>query len=142
MTDTLQTLLRLREAARKETLAALRKAENERDLQMAKLVEVRESVKTARAQVDPTDATDLTHYHGYRLRQEMAERREAARLAQKDRDLEGRRNAHVLRVRDELALSGLIDARAETEREEADRRENKQMDEIANRNKGESHDAA
>lgn len=140
MANTLETLLKLREAARKETLAALRKAEAERETQVARLAEVRMSIVMARESLDPTDPTDLTHYHGFRLRQEMAERREAARLAQKDRDLEIKRNAHILRVRDELSLAELIDAREKFAAVEASRGDQRRMDELASR--GGRYDAA
>lgn len=140
MANTLETLLRLREAARKETLAALRKAEAEREAQVGRLADVRMSIVLARGALDPTDATDLTHYHGFRLRQEMAERREGARLAQKDRELEARRNAHILRVRDELSLADLIEARERVAINEANRAEQADLDEIAGR--GNRYDAA
>lgn len=140
MANTLETLLRLREAARKETLAALRKAEAEREAQMGRLADVRLSIVHARTAVDITDANDVTNYHSFRLRQEMAERREAARLAQKDRELEARRTAHISRVRDELSLSELIDAREHAAALEANRHEQSKMDEIASR--GSRYDAA
>lgn len=141
MSSTLHTLLRLREAARKETLTALRKAEQERDTQEARLADVRASVVMARASLDPTDPADLSNYHSFRLRQEMAERRESARLAQKDRELDSRRTAHVLRVRDELALSELIESREAAEALELTRHDARKLDEMASRI-GARHDAA
>jgi flagellar export protein FliJ len=133
MPSTLHTLLRLRGLDREASAVALRKAEDERDSQRQKLDEVRATVARARENVSATDAADLAVYHQFRLRQEMAERREMARLAQKERDLETKRNLHVGRVRDELALQNVIDAKAVEEARDESRRDQAQNDEVAAR---------
>jgi hypothetical protein len=134
MGSTLHTLLRLRGLEREASSLALRKAEDDRDAQRAKLDDVRTSIARARESVDTLDVIDLNIYHQFRLRAEMNERREAARLAQKDKELEARRAVHVGRVRDELALQNVIDAKDLAEAREDSKRDQAKMDELAARN--------
>lgn len=136
MSGTLHTLLRLRTLAREETAVAVRKAEDEREAQLARLVAVRESVARARTETDLEDALDLAAYYAFRLRSEMAERREAARLAQKERDVEQKRALHVVRVRDEIAMQNVIDHRERQAAVDEGRRDAARMDEIAARRAG------
>lgn len=111
----------------------VRRAEDERDVQAARLDAVRRSVAEARADLDPTDPFALTTYHAFRMRQEVAERREAARLQQREREVEQKRTVHVGRVRDELAMANVIEAHAREEAADEARRDGQRMDDIAAR---------
>ncbi len=133
VSGTLHTLLRLRTIARESSSLALRKAEDERAAQLEKLRGVRSAVESARTETDMNDALDLANYYAFRLRSEMAERREAARLAQKERDVEQKRAIHATHVRDELAMDNVIDLRERQEAREQQRRESREMDEVAGR---------
>lgn len=131
--SSLDTLLRLRARAREESQAMLRRAEDERDLQRGRLDAVRKAIADARADLDPHDALALATYHAFRLAQEPLERRETARLLQREREVEQKRAIHVGRVRDELAMANVIEAHAREEAEEEARRDARRMDEIAAR---------
>ncbi len=136
MSPALHTLHRLREHARKESDVLVRQAERARDVQSERVDSIHASVAQARENVDGTDALELTAYHAFRLRQELASRRESARLSQKERELENQRVRHGARVRDELALANVIEAAALTDSEDRRRREDKRMDEVAARTVG------
>lgn len=129
----LHSLHRLRQHARRETETSLRRAQEERDVQAAKVDALRAAVAEAREGVDPNDASDLSAYHAWRLRTEMNERRESARLAQRERDLEQTTRVHQDNVRRELSLERVIDEHAQRELEDARRAEGRTMDEIASR---------
>lgn len=129
----LHTLLKLRRAAREESQAILRKAEDERDTQAARLQAVLDATVAGRDALDPTDPFSLTTWHAFRMRQEVAERRESAKLKQRERDFEQKRGLHVSRVRDELALEKVIEHHDAEEEEAARELEAKKMDEIASR---------
>lgn len=111
----------------------VRRAEDERDAQAGRLDAVRRSVADARAQMDPSDPFALTTYHAFRMRQEVAERREAARLQQREREVEQKRAVHVGRVRDEIAMANVIDAHAREAAADEARRDSRRMDDIAAR---------
>ena len=111
----------------------VRTAERARDVQSERVDAIHASVASARENVDGGDALELTAYHAFRLRQELAARRESARLSQKERELENQRVRHSGRVRDELALANVIEAANVSEAEERRRREDKRMDEVAAR---------
>lgn len=129
----LPTLLRLRRAAREESQAAVRRAEDDRDTQAQRLAGIRTATASARENFDPSDVAALVGYHEFRARQEVQERREAARLVQRERELEVKRTQHAGRVRDELALETVIERKqVEAEREEL-RRDNARMDELGRR---------
>ncbi len=127
------TLLRLRQRAREESQALVRRAEDEREAQAQRLAAVRDSVVRAREELDHTNPIALTNYHAFRMRQEVAERREAGKLVQRERELEQKRAIHVGRVRDELAMQNVIEAHAREEAEAEARRDARRMDEIAAR---------
>lgn len=131
MPSSLNILLRLRTGAREESQALLRRAEDERDAQAARLTALREATVAARASLDPCDPFALTTYHAFRMRQEVAERREVAKLVQRERELEQKRGLHVGRVRDELAMKNVIDAQAVTAAKEESARDARRMDDIA-----------
>lgn len=129
----LHILLKLRRAAREESQALLRKAEDERDAAAARLHAVQAATAAGREALDPTDPFSLTTWHSFRMRQEVAERRESAKLKQRERDVDQKRGIHVARVRDELALDKVIAHHDAEELEETRARESKRMDEIASR---------
>ena len=132
-TSALATLLRLRTAAREESQTALRRAEDERDAQARRLEAVQEATARARSELDPNDAGALLAYHSFRTRQEVTERREAAKLGQRDRELDHKRGIHVSRVRDELAMGNVIEAREQEAEREAAELDARRMDELASR---------
>ena len=129
----LHTLLRLRAHAREESQGMLRRAEDERDTQAERVEAVRIAVVAARAGADPTDPFALATYHAFRMRQEVAERRENARLQQREREVDQKRGIHVGRVRDEIATENVIEAHAREEEREQATRDARRMDEIASR---------
>ncbi len=129
----LPTLLRLRHAAREESHTALRRAEDEREAQAKRLADLRAATVAARAALEAADTLALSSYHEFRARQEVQERREIARLQQREREVDLKRAQHHGRVRDELALEKFMERRAaEEEREEA-RRDQERMDELGRR---------
>lgn len=133
MSPSLSTLHRLREHARKESQQKLQRAERQRDEQQARLDELRRDTEEARSSVDPSDLMSMHAWHAWRLRQEVGERREVARLSQRERDLESARGQHNGRVRDELAIANAIDAEVERQLWEARRTETKELDEVGSR---------
>lgn len=133
MASSLDILLRLRTGAREESQTLLRRAEDERDAQAARLRAIREATLAARNNLDPCDPFALTTYHAFRMRQEVAERREQAKLVQRERELEQKRGLHVGRVRDELAMQNVIEAQAVAAAREESVRDMRRMDEIASR---------
>jgi Ca2+-dependent lipid-binding protein len=133
----LHSLHRLRQHARRESELSLRRAQEERDVQAARVDALRASVAEARDAVDPNDASELSAYHAWRLRAEMTERRESVRLAQRERDLDQTTKVHQDNVRKELSLERVIDEHAVRELEEARRVEGRAMDEIASRRRAE-----
>lgn len=133
MANSLQTLLRLREHARKESQSKLQQAQGQRDEQDERVQAVRRAVEEARNDRDPADLLSIAAWHTYRLRQELVERREVARLNQRERDLETARSTHGGRVRDELAIGNAIDAASVREAEEALRSETRTLDEVGAR---------
>lgn len=135
MSAVLASLHRLRVVTRQESEVALRQVESERDLQRARVDGVRDAIRRARDGFDPADAGELAAYHAFRLREELAERREAARLAQRERDVEAQTAKHQRNIRDELSLQGVIDEMAALAAEEARRAESRWMDELGARMK-------
>ena len=129
----LHTLVKLRRAAREETQAALARAEAELLAQTARHQAVLDATTAGRAALDPTDPNSLSVWAAFRMRQEVAERREAAKRMQKERDVTQKRALHVARVREELALEKLIERQAADEDADLLRRESRRMDEIAGR---------
>lgn len=111
----------------------LRRAEDERDVQAQRVEAVRNAVVEARASADPNDPFALATYHAFRRRQEVAERREEARLQQREREVDQKRGLHVGRVRDEIATNNVIEAHARSEEREQATRDARRMDEIAAR---------
>ncbi len=133
MASSLPLLLRLRTGAREESQALLRRAEDERDAQAARLAALRQATKEARENVDPTDPFALSTYHALRQRQEVSERRDVAKLLQREREVEQKRGIHVGRVRDELAMKNVIEAHEAAAAHDAAQRDGRRMDEIASR---------
>lgn len=129
----LHTLHRLRQNARRESEVALLRAQAERDAQAAKVLAMQEHMRVARDAVNRDDPTDLAAWHAWRLRAEMEERREQARLAQRERDLDTAMRAHHKLVRDEISMEKLLEAHAERARVEALRKETRMLDEVGAR---------
>jgi hypothetical protein len=127
------TVLRIRERARQQTARQLAEADRVRDEQRTRVEAIVGSFIEGRAATNPADPAELAAWHGWRLRQEIALRREEARLGQREREAEAARNRHVGRVRDELAVSGVIAARAEEEALDARRADDREMDDVAGR---------
>jgi hypothetical protein len=130
---TLHTLHRLRQATRRESDAVLRRAQAERDAQVQRLDALRNQMETARAGVDPSDPAAMASWHAWRLRAEIEQRREIARLAQRERDLEAASRVHQKNVRDELSLERVIEAHEEEARIEAARKDTLALDEVGGR---------
>ena len=126
-----KSLHRLRQYARQESELQVRKAREERDAQAARIDALRAEVQSARAAVDPDDANALAAYQAWRLRAEMNERRESARLAQRERDLEQHTRMHTDNVRKELTMEKFMELQAERALEESRRVDARKMDEIA-----------
>ena len=126
-----KSLHRLRQYARQESELQVRKAQEERDAQLARIEELRAEVQRAREDVDPDDAGALAAYQAWRLRAEMSERRESARLAQRERDLEQHTRTHADNVRKELTMETFLELQAERALEDARRVDARNMDEIA-----------
>lgn len=129
----LESLHRLRAHARHEAEVALKESEVARDQQQDRLSDVRTGIRTAQAAVDPADALALVTYQSFRLREELKERREQARLNQRERDLSLHRERHGRCVRDELSMQAVMEEKAERLDEEERRGEARGMDEIAAR---------
>ena len=83
--------------------------------------------------MDPTDPFALSTYHAFRQRQEVSERRDVAKLLQREREVEQKRGIHVGRVRDELAMKNVIEAHEAAAAHDAAQRDGRRMDEIASR---------
>lgn len=132
----LPTLLRLRRAAREESQAAVRRAEDERDTQAQKLSNIRAATVAARASLDPTDPVALVSYHEFRARQEVLDRREAARLLQREREVDVKRTHHTARVRDELSIDHVIERKRTEAEHEEQKRDHTRMDELGRRSGG------
>ncbi len=129
------SLQRLREHTRREAQMEMARAEVERDRVQERLDALNAGVDRARAQLDPLDAEALSTYHNFRLQEALRERRETARLAQRERELETRRGHHLRSVRDELTLDALVEELNARGQEDFRRAERRQMDEIAGRRK-------
>jgi len=111
MAKTLAVLQRLRDHARKAQELELRRAERERDRQQGRIDELHARMESARAELEPGDAHALVAYHNFRLQGEMASRRERARLAQREREVDAIGRRHGQAVRDQLAVENLIERR-------------------------------
>lgn len=135
MTNVLASLHRLRSHARYEAESALRLAETARDKQEERLAEVGASIRAAQETVDHADPASLVAYQSFRLREEFTERRERARLQQKERDVMLSGDKHVKCVRDELTLEAVIEERLVELQDITRRIEARGMDEIAARNR-------
>lgn len=133
MRNVLESLHRLREHARLEAELSLREAERAQELQQARIDSLQTGVRAAQAAVDPEDALGLVAYQSFRLREEMRERRERARLQQKQRDVSVQEDRFVRCVRDELSMQAVIDEKQARADEDARRDEARKMDEIAGR---------
>jgi len=131
----LNSLHRLRSHLRQQSSVQLKTAEVERDQQQQRVQDIEVSVVQAQKTVDTSDLNALTEYHGWRLRQELAWRRESARLHQRQRDVEIQKERHIRNVRDELAMQNVLQAKELVEQEEDKRKEARWMDEIASRRK-------
>lgn len=133
MSNVLASLHRLRSHARLEAEASLRVAERARDQQEVRLSVVTTAIQTAQASVDHEDVAALAAYQSFRIREEFAERRERARLQQKERDVMLSGDRHVKCVRDELTLEAVMEERLLEFQGESRRAEARGMDEIASR---------
>lgn len=133
MTNVLASLHRLRSHARQEAETALRQAETARDRQEERLAEVGASIRAAQATVDHADPASLVAYQSFRLREEFTERRERARLQQKERDVMLSGDKHIKCVREELTLEAVIEERLAELHDLNRRSEARGMDEIASR---------
>jgi len=133
MSNVLASLHRLRAHARQESETSLRLAESARDQQEDRLSAVGAGIRAAQAAVDHGDAADLAAYQAFRIREEFAERRERARLQQKERDVLIIGDRHVKCVRDELTIEAVMEERLVESQEAARRVEARGMDEIAAR---------
>jgi len=133
MPNVLASLHRLRAHTRQESGVVLRDAERARDQQQERLAEVANGIRIAQAGVDPEDAFGLVTYQAFRLREELRERRERARLHQKERDVALNRERYAKCVRDELSMKAVIDEKALRAEEDARRVEARNMDEVAAR---------
>jgi flagellar biosynthesis chaperone FliJ len=131
--STLSTLHRLRQFARQESDLVVARARTARDEQAAVLEGLRRRLRESRDAIDPADAGALAGWHAWRLRVEMEERREGARLAQRERDLDMALRTHQKNVRDELSLEKLIEIKHEEARVEAVRAETRVLDEVGSR---------
>jgi hypothetical protein len=125
------TLLRLRRYAREESASALRRAEQDAAAQAARVEAIRAGLRRARETVDPTDADALGNYLAWRLRQELAERREVLRLQQRTRDVETARARHAVQTREELSMAALVDAEAAIAAESSEHAELAENDAVA-----------
>lgn len=135
MSNILASLYRLRSHARLEAETALRVAETARDKQEERLADVGTSIRAAQAAVDHGDAAGLAAYQSFRQREELSERRERARLQQKERDVMLTGDKHVKCVREELTLEAIIEERLNEILCEVRRVEAREMDEIALRDR-------
>jgi hypothetical protein len=133
MTAILNSLHRLRQHARRESELALKRAETERDAQRERLDGVRAEIERARESLDPSDPVALAAYHQFRLREEMLERRETARLQQREREVASNVLMHQKNVRDELSLQNVLDEHAQRTLEEDRRAETRDLDELGQR---------
>jgi len=88
---------------------------------------------SARADADPNDPMALTTYHDFRARQEVTERREVARLVQREREVEVKRTQHSARVRDELALDQFLESKRAAAVRDEQKRDQARMDELGRR---------
>lgn len=129
----LDSLLRLRAHQRRQSALSLKQAQVERDRQAEQVDSLRQAMDQARRDLRHDDAVSLADYHAWRLRQELAMRREAARLQQRERDVEIQQTRHSQNVREELTMEAVIEAREVVEQEEGRREEAREMDEIASR---------
>lgn len=133
MSRALDVLQRIRDHARKAAEAELRRAEGERDRQRARVELVAGAIREAREGLGDQDLLGLDAYHGFRLQAEMSARREDLRLQQREREVGVRSNRHVATVREQLAVEGLLERRAEEEAREGNRKEAAHMDELGAR---------
>lgn len=129
----LKSLLKLRTYQRQQSAVQLKQAEVERDRQAARVQSLEDEVTRAQESLPSHDATFLNDYHTWRLRQELALRRETARLQQRERDVDIQHDRHGKNVRDELAIQNVKTAHEQALSEESRKRESAWMDEIASR---------
>lgn len=133
MSNTMRSLHRLRERARRASEMQLHEARVNADRQRQRLEAVHQAVAEAREQTDAGDVLSLTTWHAFRLRQEVVERRESARLAQRQREVDTAETQHAVRVRDELAIQSVIEEQRVRAAEEARYAEGRVLDEIGAR---------
>jgi hypothetical protein len=129
----LDSLLRLRTYQRQQSALQLKQAEVERERQALRVSSLEEEIVTAQEQLPCNDLVAITDYHAWRLRQEITLRRETARLAQKERDVEIQQDRHGKNVRDELSIQNVTAAHQQLKLEEERHKEAHWMDEIAAR---------
>ena len=94
---------------------------------------MRAEIERARAAIDPSDPVALSAYHQFRLREEMLERRETARLQQREREVASNVLVHQKNVRDELSLQNVLDEHAQRAVEDERRAETRELDELGQR---------
>lgn len=131
LSKVLQSLHRLRSYARQQSALQLKAAEVQVEAQVAVVEQVQDAIVRARSVIDHADAIALAEYGAFRLRQELVERVEIARLQQREKELEGVRVRHIGNVQDELVLQNVMESQAAALHEELRRGENRIMDEIA-----------
>lgn len=129
----LDTLHRLRVYQRQQSSLQLKLAQVERERQAERVDSLQQAMVEGRAATSPTDVAALAEYHSWRLRQELNLRRENARLAQRERDVEMHQDRHIKNVRDELTIDSVIQTKDLEAQQEADRAEARWMDELASR---------
>jgi len=130
MADVLKHLQKLREHEKKQAQMELAKAERAEEQQAARVDDNAQQVASARENTPEDNAAEVARYHAFRLRMEMARRREMGRLEKRKNEVSNARDKLNTSVKNARTMDKLIENRAEDQAKEARKKETALMDEL------------
>ena len=131
MKDTLERIQRLREHGKRIARMELARAESERADHMERRKQLDQRIEAARGAADQNSAHDLASYHSFRMRMEVASRRQEHALQQSELRVEDHRARVTEAVREAEVVKVMMEARQEAARQEQARAERAENDEAA-----------
>ena len=134
MADVLKHLQKLREHEKKQAQMELAKAERAEEQQAARVEENAEQVAAARENTPEDSAAEVARYHAFRLRMEMARRREMGRLEKRQHEVSEAREKLNTSVKNARTMEKLIENRSEEQAKAARKKEATLMDELGLQN--------
>lgn len=131
MKDTLERIRRLREHGKRIARMELARAESERAQHMERRKQLEQRIEAARGAADQNSAQDLASYHSFRMRMEVASRRQEHALHQAELRVDDHRARVAEAAREAEVVKVMMEARQEAARQEDARAERAVNDEAA-----------